>query len=343
MTTSANGNAEPVERKVQLTGGSTYTISLPKEWATTNNVETGTPLVLYPSDDRLVALKRTAETGADAITIDIRDVDPEALKKTLETAYVTGYDEITLQSSTSLTPEQRRAARSAVNGLVGVEIQSVTEESLLVHSLLDSTEVSLRQTVVQMQLTALSMHEDAIRAIVEDDAELARRVVDQDDDVDRLFALVSRQFHRGLTEFREIAQLDVDRQTAFAHYRIARQLERVGDHAEKTAVVATRQHDAPPERFHEELVALGDQSRDLLRASLDATLDGGSISDLQEVLVDRDTVVEDVRTLDRSLYDEEVPEPQLLASVLDSIERIAEYGANVAETGLQSALRSDDP
>ena len=59
MTANANGNAEPVERKVQLTGGSTYTISLPKEWATTNDVETGTPLVLYPSDDRLVALKRT--------------------------------------------------------------------------------------------------------------------------------------------------------------------------------------------------------------------------------------------------------------------------------------------
>ncbi len=338
MTTNANGNVEPVERKVQLTGGSTFTISLPKSWATRNDVNTGTPLVLYPGENRLVALKQTAHTGPDAISIDIRGVDPEALKKTLETAYVTGYDEITLQSSTSLTPEQRRAARSAVNGLVGVEIQSVTEESLLVHSLLDSTEVSLRQTVVQMQLTALSMHEDAIRAIVEDDAELARRVIDQDDDVDRLFALVSRQFHRGLAEFREVTQLDVDRQTAFAHYRIARQLERVGDHAEKTAAAAARQHDAPPERFHEELVSLGDQSRDVLRGALDATLDSGSISELQGVLVDRDAVVEDVRTLDRSLYDEEVPEPQLLASILDSIERIAEYGANVAETGLQSAL-----
>ncbi|MCL9812449.1 phosphate uptake regulator PhoU [Natranaeroarchaeum aerophilus] len=335
-----NGNPEPVERKVQLTGGSTYTISLPKEWATTNDVETGTPLVLYPGTDRLVALKRTAEHDDDAITVDVRGVDPEAMKKTLETAYVTGYDEITIESSTGLSAEQRRAARSTVNGLVGVEIQAVTEDSLLVHSLLDGTEVSLRQTVVQMQLTALSMHEDAIRAILENDDELARRVIDQDDDVDRLFALVSRQFHRGLAEFREIAQLDVDRPTAFAYYRMARQLERVADHAEKTAVVATRQHDAPPERFHEDLVSLGERSRGVLRAALEAGLDGGSIGDLQAVFVDRDSVVADVRALDRSLYDEDVPEPQLLASVLDSIERIAEYGANVAETGLQSALRT---
>ncbi len=335
-----NGNPEPVERKVQLTGGSTYTISLPKEWATTNDVETGTPLVLYPGTDRLVALKRTAEHDDDAITVDVRGVDPEAMKKTLETAYVTGYDEITIESSTGLSAEQRRAARSTVNGLVGVEIQSVRDDSLLVHSLLDGTEVSLRQTVVQMQLTALSMHEDAIRAIVEDDDELARRVADQDDDVDRLFALVSRQFHRGLAEFREIAQLDVDRPTAFAYYRMARQLERVADHAEKTATVVTRQHDAPPERFHEELATLGERSRDVLRAALDAGLDGGSVADLQAVFVDRDSVVEDVRAVDRSLYDEDVPEPQLLASVLDSTERIAEYGANVAEMGLQSALRT---
>ena len=335
-----NGNPEPVERKVQLTGGSTYTISLPKEWATTNDVETGTPLVLYPGTDRLVALKRTAEHDDDAITVDVRGVDPEAMKKTLETAYVTGYDEITIESSTGLSAEQRRAARSTVNGLVGVEIQSVTDDSLLVNSLLDGTEVSLRQTVVQMQLTALSMHEDAIRAIVEDDDELARRVADQDDDVDRLFALVSRQFHRGLAEFREIAQLDVDRPTAFAYYRMARQLERVADHAEKTATVATRQHEAPPERFHEELLTLGERARGVLRAALDAGLDEGSVADLQAVFVDRDSVVEDVRAVDRSLYDEDVPEPQLLASVLDSTERIAEYGANVAETGLQSALRT---
>ena len=335
-----NGSPEPVERKVQLTGGSTYTISLPKEWATTNDVETGTPLVLYPSEERLVALKRSARNSDNWIAIDVRDVDPEALKKTLETAYVTGYDEITLESPTGLTAEQRRAARSAVNGPVGVEIQDVTEDSLLVHSLLDGTEVSLRQTVVQMQLTALSMHEDAIRAILENDDELARRVIDQDDDVDRLFALVSRQFHRGLAEFREIAQLDVDRPTAFAYYRMARQLERVADHAEKTATVATRQHEAPPERFHEELLTLGERARGVLRAALEAGLDDGSVSDLQAVFVDRDSVVADVRALDRSLYDEDVPEPQLLASVLDSIERIAEYGANVAETGLQSALGS---
>lgn len=337
---SENGSKAPVERKVQLTGGSTYTISLPKEWATGNDIETGTPLLLYASDDRLVALKRAAEYGDDEITIDVRDVDPDALGETMSTAYVTGYDEITLETSSGFTTEQRRAVRSAVNGLVGIEIQSETERELVVRSLLDGTEVSLRQTVVQMQLTTLTMHEDAIRAVVEDDIELARRVVDQDDDVDRLFALVSRQFHRGLAEFQEIVQLEVDRPTAFAYYRVARQLERVADHAEKVASVANRQQAAPPEEFRDEIESLGSRSREVLRNAIDAQIDDGSLADLQDVLVQRDGLVDDVQAVDRELYDRDVPEPQLLASVLDSIGRTAEYGGNVAETGLQSMLRS---
>jgi len=338
MTT--NGTDEPIRRKVQLTGGSTYTISLPKEWATENGIETGTPLYLYAADDRLVAARETDD--GRTIEIDAAEFGPDALADTVMTAYVAGYDEIVLTSPIEFDAKRRRAVRAAVTRLVGVEIQTQTPTEIAIRSLLDAAEVSLRQTVVQMRLTALTMHEDALDAVLEDDDELARRVAEQDGEVDRLFALVSRQFHRGLADVREAVTFDVDRTTAFAYYRIARQLERVADHAEKIAGVAGRQSAAPPAELGEELDELGERSRKIVRTALDEQLDEPSLSGLRAVVERRDAAVEDVSAVDRRLYDGDVDEAHLLATVLDSVERTAEYGANVAEMGLQSALRTPD-
>jgi len=338
---TANGTDEPIERKVQLTGGSTYTISLPKGWATDNGIETGTPLYLYAADDRLVAARETDDDGR-TIEIEAGEFGPEALADTVMTAYVAGYDEIVLTSPIEFDAERRRAVRAAVTRLVGVEIQSQTPTEITIRSLLDGSEVSLRQTVVQMRLTALTMHEDALDAVHEGDTELARRVAEQDGEVDRLFALVSRQFHRGLTDVREALAFDVDRPAAFAYYRIARQLERVADHAEKIAGVAERQSSPPPAELGGDLVDLGERSREIVRTALDEQLEEPSLSGLRAVAERRDAVVEDVHAVDRKLYGGDVEDAHLLATVLDSVERTAEYGANVAEMGLQSALRTPD-
>ena len=42
-------------RKVQITGGSTYTVSLPKEWATESGIEAGSKLAFYPEGNTLIA------------------------------------------------------------------------------------------------------------------------------------------------------------------------------------------------------------------------------------------------------------------------------------------------
>jgi phosphate uptake regulator len=341
MTT--DGSDDPIERKVQMTGGSTYTISLPKGWATARGIETGTPLYLYASDDRIVAA-REPDDDADgrAVSIDADEVETAALGDTLTTAYVAGYDEIVLKRRTEFDAAQRRAVRSAVTGLVGVEIHSQRPTEITIRSLLDGGEVSLRQTIAQMRMTALTMHEDAVRAVAEDDADLARQVVQQDDDVDRLFGLVSRQFHRGLTDFREVAQFEGDRTAAFAHYRTARQLERIADHAETIATVAERQSGEPPAELATELTDLGERAREVVRTAIDEQMESPSIAGLRAVDAQRDALLSDVREVDRRLYDRDVAEPYLFATVLRSVERTAEYGANVVEMGLQSALRGQD-
>ena len=46
-------------RKVQVTGGSTYTVSIPKTWATDNDVEAGTKIEFHPDGDSLFLTPRS--------------------------------------------------------------------------------------------------------------------------------------------------------------------------------------------------------------------------------------------------------------------------------------------
>jgi len=48
-------------RKVQVTGGSTYTVSIPKTWATDNDVEAGTKIEFHPDGDSLFLTPRSEE------------------------------------------------------------------------------------------------------------------------------------------------------------------------------------------------------------------------------------------------------------------------------------------
>ena len=324
---------EPVERKVQVTGGSTYTVSLPKDWARDQGVESGSTVRLYSRDDRLLVSR---EDGGDrrSVVIEAEGREPEDLARSVESAYIAGCEEVRVEGM--LDNDQRRGIRDAVTGLVGIEVHEEDESSIVARTMLDVGDLSPEQTLVQMQLTALSMHEDALNAVLEGNAQKGRRVARQDDDVDRLFGLICREFQRSLVNV-DVPMEDGDL-TKFEYYTAARQLERIADHAEKVAEVAERADSTPPEEVAERFDSLGERSRDLVTRSVEGLLEVED-ADLGGIIVDAENFVEDAEALDRELYEREAEDGYLFGTVLDSLVRTSEYGVNVAEAGLQVEMR----
>jgi len=323
--TRTTDDGGPIERKVQVTGGSTYTVSIPKAWATARDIASGSPVHLYPFDDRLVVAEAD-DGGARCARINVGAVGTESLAGRIEAAYAAGADEIAVESDTGFDSTERRITTAAITGLVGIEVATETTEEIVARSLLDPSEVSLEGTIDQLRGISLSMHEDAVRALTgadDDSAELARHVVSRDDDVDRLFALVSRQFYRALTDVREIDKLGIDRRIALTRFRTARQLERIADHAERIADVATRREEPPEPDLCDRFEALATGARRVVRAALDG--------DTGEALSRRDDVVDRLDDLDRQLHTADREGTYLDGRVLESIRRTAEYGGNVAE------------
>jgi phosphate uptake regulator len=328
-------------RKLQKIGGSTYSVSLPKEWATEHHLEAGMPIHLYPHTDGSLVVRSADPDGGPLSSTELHlpDADPATLRRALRAAYAVGYDTISLVSPTAFAADERRTARRLVDTMVGMSVVEETDTRVTVENLLDAGEVSIQQSVVQLQFTALSMHRNAAEALrTPDDGD---RLDGRDDGADRLFGMLTRHFNRSLTDFEEIDHLDVRRSELFDYYLTARQLERVADHAVEIAAVADRIDGAAPDAVLEDVVSLADRTRDVVEAGTTAVLES-SADRAYTVLDRRDAVVDDVHALDRALFERSPPEAYSLSRVLTSLSRTAACGGNAARVALRTSLRPDD-
>ncbi|MFC4542636.1 PhoU domain-containing protein [Halosolutus amylolyticus] len=321
---------DPVERTVQLAGTSTFVVSLPKAWATEQGLESGESMYLYPHADRLVAATETLSSRDRTATVDASTATDETAERRVRSAYAIGCDRITVTGLDDADPGVRRTIERTVSRLVGITIESDAGDRLLVADLLDSSEVSLPQTIAQAQHVALELHADAIEALLADDADRARRVIDRTDDVDRLVAFVSRGFHRGLEDVHEISRLGTDRLAAVREYRIARQLERIADHAAEIARVTTRQSGPPADPIADRLESLGTDARTVVELAL-----GGETERADETMA---AVREASRRLDRDLAERAGRDAYLHGTAGQRIRRTAEHGIEIADARAESAI-----
>ena len=326
-----NHETAATERKVQLTGGSTYTVSLPKDWADDRDIQPGTRVALHTRGDQLVVTRGSdPERSERVVTIDASVHDPTTLALSVASAYVAGCETVTVENLRDTTA--RRAVARTVRRFVGLEVMAEDERTLSARTMLDVADLSTVQTIVQMERTTVEMHAGAIEAFVGADGARGERLARQDDDVDRLFALVSRGFQQSLVDPAVTVE---GRLTPFEYYMAARQLERVADHAEKVANVAGRLSRPPPEDVSADLLDYGQEARQLLQTSLSGLLEGEAEEILADTVTEAGRLLDELSALDESLYERDLEDGYLLGLVVDSLVRTTNYGVNIAETAVQ--------
>jgi len=329
-------------RKVQLSGGTTFTVSLPKFWAEEHDITAGSLLYLYPNADGSLLVEAAEKADADgrSVTIDAGDIDEAELRETVTGLYLIGVDKIHIRDRAGEIDDQERCVRDIVTDLTGFEILEVDEWELIVRNLMDADNVSILKSTIRLRLIADTMHEDAISAVLTDDTTLARDVIDRDTEADKLFRLVSRHFQRTLTDLGEVQKLAFTRAELFAYYYLARQLERIADHAEKIARVAIDQPHAPDGDLSRQVKSFGQDARSLIWDATEPILSETDIGLAYDALAEREAITTGIGELDRVLYESDhAPEAFRWGLLLDSLERTAEYGGNIAELAIQQHYR----
>src|SRR6266511_470036 len=185
-------------RKLQLTGGSTYVVSLPKPWILATGLRPGDTVFLESMPDGSISvLPRAGEKPAARRKVfeekgeETRD---HPLRKLIG-AYVSGFGIIEIRHRPETGPFVRRVAREFCRMAIGPEIIEESRTSMVIQDLSDPAELSPEKSIRRMYMTVRAMLEDAIVALKTKDETLAKDVAQRDQEVDRLYWLVAKQYH----------------------------------------------------------------------------------------------------------------------------------------------------
>jgi phosphate uptake regulator len=221
-------------RKVQITGGSSYVISLPKEWAKSLNIKKNDPLGLIAQNDGtlLITPKITGELVQRVKVFDVSaSDDPEFLFRCLVAAYIMGYTTITVTGSGRIPPQVRTAVRDFTQTAIGLEVAEENDAAITIKDLLNPVEMPFENTIKRMYVLVRGMHEDAMAALRTGNRILAEDVIARDRDVDRLHWLIARQYHLILNDGNLSKRMQMPGNAATNYFLISRIIERIGDHA----------------------------------------------------------------------------------------------------------------
>lgn len=120
-------------RKVQLTGGSSFIVTLPKEWIEKNGIKAKDAVGIIEQRDGTILITpenfkkqsyREKEFDLDTIN------DPVFLFRLLIGAYMMGYSEINLKSSKNIGTEFRKSIQKFVQAAIGFEIMEENSETI---------------------------------------------------------------------------------------------------------------------------------------------------------------------------------------------------------------------
>ncbi len=271
------------------------------------------------------------------IQIDVTGRMGDALTRDMIAAYLAGSDIIEVKADRILA-EQKTIIRGMCYKLIGPEIIEETAKKVVIQDLLNPDEVSIKKSVRRMYLISNSMHMDAIKAIKTLDTDLALDVDQRDDDVDRLFLLISKQFRSILRG----ARLPDAAETSIDEYHDLRMaagpIERIADHARKIARITASLNGPIPDDIMEMIEATSEMSRKVVEDAIDALYNFDV--DLANQVIDRVTKMSPMinklngAILKMNSYGSIVA----LGTVVDSIDRTGDYGSNIAEIAINSAM-----
>jgi len=226
-------------RKVQEVGRGTLVISLPKAWAKKVGVKKGSILAIREtaSGQLLIEPFWGEEKVPLSITIDCRGKSPDQVEWALIGAYLIGYDTVEVVDK-EMRPEVKSAVRKVVRSLAGLEIVDEDSRRIVVDCLVDPSAVAPRTLLARKNAITISMHSDALRALVEGDKKLAEMVIDRDEEVDRLYFLMVRLLRTAIRDVKLANRFGLTPVDCLDYRMAAKLVEFIGDHAVDMAKLA---------------------------------------------------------------------------------------------------------
>ena len=326
------------QRKVMSLGRSSLVISLPKHWVGLNELKQGDVVSLAMQRDRSLVVFPGAgkRQGSRELTLHI-DPDEKAamIVRNLIACYLNGYSSIRLVSNKIFPVPQQKAIRRIVR-ILYMRIMESDAKSMHIVTLIDESKASVTSGIQRMHMIANSMCRDVLNSLKDQDATLAKTVYSLDDDVDHFSFFILRLLRRVTLDPTLANQLDLEPIDCLDLQTLVHRIEQVADSAANIAkhmIMLNQRRLKISDGLVELMMTAGTSSVDCYDKAVKAYLSTDAAS--SDEIIEQEKAIE---TLDREIaswaFLHEKKNPVIICatcSIRESISRIAEYAADIAE------------
>ena len=183
-------------RKLQLVGGSSYMVSLPKEWISKYELKQGDEVILNEYDDTIIIQPQRG--GKEEITVTVREIpsyNRNFLKRFLGSIYSLGVDKIDIENEEAVKHITEISEIS--HHFIGMEVLDASNGKIVLHcfTIPDFDVVTIIRRMYQILSGLLSEIEILIEERGED---IEKKIKRFEEDFDRLYLLSVRLVNRGM-------------------------------------------------------------------------------------------------------------------------------------------------
>ena len=331
-------------RKVQVTGGNSFIVSLPKAWAKDVGLKPKDAVAVIPQSDSsllIVPRRDIREASKSEATIEFgHGADKDSVLRSFISYYLAGYDIIRVTSG-KYDSSMRAFIREGIRRmLVGVEIIEESATGTLTQCLSGYVDLPLKKALERMSIIAAGMVTDSTKVLQGRSPDLGQEVIQRDDEVDRFYHFILRQLNIAVRDRSVIEEIGLNSARDCLGYRLAaKSTERVADHAASVAAQAENVGKVPEGSFKkvEEMAALSRKAFENAIASLlrlDPQLADDAIARMRGVVAMEEKLSGEI--LAPKMASAQVAAAKLM---LESIRRVAEYGADIAEIAIDLTVK----
>jgi phosphate uptake regulator len=329
-------------RKIYLTGGSTYVVSLPIKWVRNAGLKQGDSVVVTEQEGSVIIEPGAVERGSAEIEIRISQLpSSEALERLIIAYYLVGYDTIKIKLDREDKLDFKEGIRRVLNLLIGVEIVEDIGDYVTMEILLDHERMPTPQVLRRIYLINKSMLSDITKAFKEKDVHLAEDIILREKEVDRLYFLVVRQLKSAVRYQRVAEKLGITYQRDSLGYRISvKSFERIADHIENIAQSYIRLVEMEKDPHVERILVLTKKVLSIYEKAAMALFkqDAAMVDEVFTMLKEMEKLHQKVSN---QLFRQKMNVRSSLfqKTMLDSLSRIAGYSTDIAEIAMNMSVK----
>lgn len=329
-------------RKLQLSGGSTYIISLPKSWVDSLNLKVSDNITLIKNLNKSLTLyseKEKIQTNNATILLS-QDDSAESIRRKIIATYLAGYNLIKIRTKgIRIQPEHSRIIRNLVrSSMIGTEILDSSSEGITIQVLTRFADLTFDTAMKRIQIMTTNMHKEAMIALANSDIEHAEETIRMDDEVDRFSLYMRRNLLIAMENADVLLELGLKKPSdCLGHREVISRIERIADHAVLIAKRVKFLENPIEQKTMKKIISLSENAIKIFEDVMKA-LTTNDYNLAEKIALDVEKIIDNEKQL-MTEADKLSKNATVVRFVLEDIRRTAEYSNDISEVAIDENIQ----